>query len=188
MALPAYRRADYIHRTIQSIIGDTITTAAADTYRVYHDYPFGDPGGTREDESDQEATGWVETRFVSGGAGRRGASILQIDVWRRVMGEGDAAGDPFGTKIDEMTDALVEVFSGIRGNGVQKGVFDVLDWSDPLNPVSTDECVLCITTRGDIGEAEQIERMAADDQRMRHVIMRYRFTLLADVARRAFYL
>ena len=187
MALPAHRRADYIARTIASKVGDSIVVGA-NTYPVYHDSPFGDPGGVREDESGVEALGWVETRFVDHAAGKKGASIWQLDIWRRIGVEGQADGDPYGTEIDNMADAIVAVFSGTRASGVQRGVFDVDDWTDPLAPVSTNECMLCITTRGDIGEPDfGPQKFAAEDQRFRRIVIRYRFTLLADAVRGAFY-
>lgn len=188
MALPDHRRADYIARTIMSKLGDSITTTTGYTYAVHHDDPFADPGAARVDETDAEALGWVETRFVQHAAGKRGASIWQLDVWRRVGAEGAADGDPYGVEIDNMCDEIVEAFTGTRANGVQRGAFDVEEWSNPAAPTSTGECMLCITTRGDVGEPEfGPERFATEDRRFRRAVVRYRFTLLADAARGAFY-
>lgn len=188
MSYPDHRVADYIARTVQSKIGDTVTTRAGDTYAVHHDDVYADPGAVREDEGDAEAIGWVETRFIQHGAGKRGASILQCDVWRRVLEEGAARGDPYGADAGAIADALCEVFTGVEpATGVQRGVFDVEEWSNPASPTSTGECMLCINTRGDIGEPEDGPLRLPTEDGYQRVVVRFRFQLMQDATAQAFY-
>lgn len=180
------RLTDNIERTIQSMIGDSITVNGTD-YAVYHDAPWADPGGARVDEADAEALGWVETRFISSAAGRKGASVLQVDVYRRMKTEDDPDGDPYGAVAVAMTDEVTGIFTGVKASGVQRGFFHVQDWTDPLSPTDTEECMLCINTRLQVGEPEfGPEKMPAENG-LRRVMIRLRFTLGADTVAQAFY-
>lgn len=189
MALAAHRYADFIERTAQMKIGDSITTRTGNTYQVHHSYAFADPGSARSDESDVEVDGYVETHFIVSQAGKGGASIMQCDVWRRVGVEGEANADPFAHEAKLMADALVEAFSGTVASGRQRGVFDVEDFTAPGAPVSTGECMLCINTRGRIGEPEDGPIQLPREGGFHRMVVRFRFMLLQDAAgRAAFYL
>lgn len=180
MSLAAARRASNIRRSVQTAIGNAITTATGAVYPVYHSSPWSDPGGVRQDASDVEQTGWVETQWVDGLAGRRGASILQADIYRRILSEGQALADPFGIEADAMLDALTDVFSGLGTGGVLKACVRVKDFAIPAAPVNTDTYALCIATRGQYGEPESVTRQPLQGGGIRRITARWRFILTSD--------
>lgn len=187
MALPAGRDTDWIERTIQSKIGTSLTCRGGEVFPVFHSDPWSDPGAARVDESGAELTGWFETQFIAGGAGRRGSTLLQVDIWRRRGAEGDASADPYGSSYAQMADAICEVFDGIEPSGRQVGVFDVQEFSNPLVPTDTGECMMCINSRLDIGSPEDGPRRLPASSGYHRGVVRFRFRLIADAARGAFY-
>lgn len=185
MALPAHRAQSNIQRTVQVRLGDNLVVGAT-SYRVIHDYPFVDVDAVRDDNTTPLAA-YIGTTWLDGGAGRRGASYLQCDIFTRVKGEATAGGDKFGHVASGIADALVSLFSGARQVGDnpappgRRAFFHVLDFSVPSNPVDTGECMLCINSRGDIGEPED-NRALPNDRGFRRHVVRFRFILAQDGA------
>jgi len=181
MTLPAHRRLDNIHRTIQVQLGDTITTASGGVYAVIHDHPWRDPGGVRQDASAQEALGWVVTTWIGAGAGRKGSSFLQATVMRRILSEGETGADPQGLEAGRMVDALVDRFSGTQGGGHMKACATVLDFANPAVPVDTGEVLVCLNSRGEYGEPEEVLPQPLQADGLRITVVRWRFALAQDL-------
>jgi len=88
MTIPAYRRQDYIERSILKHIYSTFEQPNADlSGKVsYLDSKF------RSDDKDK----WVALTFIESGAGRKGETLLQVDVYVRNLEKSAAAADRYG--------------------------------------------------------------------------------------------
>lgn len=172
------RSVTNIRRSIQTQLGNSLIVNNVE-YPIFHDYYYGDPEARRDATGTSEPA-WIETFFVSQGAGRMGESILQVDCYSRVGEEGGATSDPFGILVDEIADAVLIPFSGVDIGGSKKAVFDVMDYSDVQNPVSTGACILMINSDGHTGEPEDRVRLNFE-QDYRRVTLRLRFQLKQDM-------
>ncbi len=150
---------------------------------VFHDYAFADPDAMRTPGAGAKAA-WAETVFIIENAGRRGVALWQIDTYSRIGGEGDPTSDPFGFFCENIAQEILEAFSGLKANGVQRGKFPVLDYADPNNPTDTGMCLWLQNANGDIGEPDEKRRLDfADD--FRRVTMTLRFRTIQDSAGKA---
>jgi len=178
--MDASRLSTNIRRSIQVEIGNTVQYGGVD-YPVYHDYSFADPDDAANTEAPSPNDAWVETQTISQGAGRRSFTLLQMDVFSKVGGEGEASGDPFGMRADSLTDSLESIFSGLNGTGCFKAYLKVKDYADVNNPVETDRNIICQNSAGDLGMCEERVRKPSEDG-LRRIILTYRFRLLQDAA------
>jgi len=176
----ASRFSTNIRRTIQVLIGNTVQHNGVD-YPIYHDYSFADPDDAMDTENPSPNDAWVETVTLSQSAGRRGFTLLQMDIFSKVGGQGEASGDPFGMRAESIADSLESIFSGIGGNGKLRSYIPVNDYADVNNPVETDRWILCQNSRGDLGVCEDRTRKPSEDG-LRRIIITYRFRLLQDAA------
>lgn len=178
--MDASRFSTNIRRTIQVMIGNTVTYNGVD-YPIYHDYSFADPDDANDINNPSPNDAWVETVTLSQGAGRRAFTLLQMDIFSKVGGRGEASGDPFGMRAETIADSLESIFSGIDVNGGYRSCFAVNDYSDVNNPVSTNRRILCQNSNGDVGMPQERVRSPSEDG-LRRIILTYRFRLLQDAA------
>ena len=167
-----------IRRTIQTAVGNELTVDGVQV-PVYHDYVYGDPDNLRKVSTEHPL--WMETAFLTSGAGRRSDALWQIDVFSRVGIEGEATGDPLGFRLDAGVQAVVDVFSGTDPSGSQRGKFPVKDFLDPQNPVTTSMCVLMQNSDGNVGEVNAVQRLDFS-QDFRRASITARFRLIQDAA------
>tara|TARA_Y100001970_G_scaffold281779_1_gene393249 strand:- start:531 stop:1091 length:561 start_codon:yes stop_codon:yes gene_type:complete len=179
MPLPATRSIANIRRTIQSVIGNSVQVGA-DAIPVYHDYSFADPDNLRGTGNIDRA--WVETHFIQQRAGSRGFTTLQIDCYSRIGEEGSATSDAFGMYVESIADEILSLFSGVDGQGNQRGYIQVQDFAaDPLNPVNVNMFLLMQTPTGDIGVPQERVRLSLD-QDFRRVTITMAFRTIQDAA------
>ena len=180
--MEAARKWPNIRRTVQMKIGNSLNVEGRQV-PVYHDYAFADPDAMRQAGTTPVAA-WVETAFISQGAGHRADALWQLDVFSRIGGEGEATGDPFGMFCEAICEALLTVFAGVGASGVQRGKFFINDYADPANPVATSMCLLMQNSRGDVGEPQEKRRVPFQDD-YRRVTMTMRFRTIQDAAGQA---
>ena len=181
--MDASRVSTNIRRTIQVKIGNTVSYGGA-SYPIYHDYSFADPDDANDVITSNPNDAWVETVTLAQGAGRRSFTLLQIDIFSKIGGRGEASGDPFGIRAESIADSLESIFSGINDIGGYKSCFEVKDYSDVNNPTSTDRQILCQNSNGDMGMPQERVRSSSEDG-LRRIILTYRFRLLQDAAGQA---
>ena len=160
MTLPANRQTRNLRLSVTNRIGESLTVTApgqvdgappvARTVPVYHNWWLADPDSAGAPAGTQEPA-FVGTRWLSAGAGWRGTSILQCDVYTRIGKPGADTGDTFGLFNCAVSDALAEPFAGINAAGVLNAYVPILDFTDPENPVAADGCLICQTPGGDFG-------------------------------------
>lgn len=168
-----------IRRTIQTTIGGSVAYGAL-SVPILHDYWSGDPDDLAASGSRSPA--WVETQFISASAGKRGDAIMQLDIFSQVGSHNGDDGDQFGFRVDGIADAILDIFKGVRANGVQRGKIFVKDYTaDINNPVTTNMCLLMQATGGSIGEPQERRRLDFS-QDFRRVTMRLRFRTIQDAA------
>ena len=161
-----------IRRTIQTKVGNSMVLDGR-SVPIYHDYTESDPDNRRE--SGNQKAAWVETKFLTQGAGRRADALWQLDLYSRKGPPNSTTADQFGLFIDRMATALCSPFRGVDPTGLQRGKFHVLDFSDPTAPTSTTMCLFMQNARGDIGEPDEIARLDFyEDFRRATVTMRFR--------------
>lgn len=192
MAIAARRRTVFIRQSVQTYIGNTLTTATGNAYPVIYVAPGGvvDPDSASNDVTAPQR-GYALLSWPSEGAGRRLASIMQADVFYRFGPVSGGAGtDPFKKEAAEIVDALVTIFSGITPSGSRRAYVPLLDFTNPLAPTQLGECVVCVNSRNDYGELESIQDIDDYVQAgMWHLRARWRFALPQDLAGpAAFYL
>lgn len=184
MALPARRRTSFIRRSVQARLGASLTTATGNTYPVVYGAPAGvsDPEGVSDDNG-AEARGWYDVTWIADGAGKRSASILQLDVFYRHGGRIGTPTDPYGIELTEMVDAVVELFSGVGGTGLPRWYVPILDFTVPLAPTPTGDCLVCESSAGQPGEIDTLTYL--DDRAevgVWHAVLRLRFRGMQDTA------
>ena len=179
MPLPAERSIANIRRTIQTVIGDSVQVGA-DAIPVYHDYSFADPDNTRDTGTIQRA--WVETFFLQQMAANRGFSTLQVDCYSRIGQQGSADSDAFGFYVESIADEILSLFTGVDGQGNQRGYIRVKDYSvDPINPTDLNMFLLMQTPGGDIGVPQERVRLSLE-QDFRRVTITMAFRTIQDAA------
>tara|TARA_B100000927_G_scaffold278034_1_gene260234 strand:- start:1459 stop:2019 length:561 start_codon:yes stop_codon:yes gene_type:complete len=178
--MDASRTSKNIRITIQDKIGNDVTVDGI-TYPIYHNYVFADPDDKRSPDARTQSPAWVESTFVSQTAGRRGFSLLQLDVFSKVGGESEDDNDPFGMRAEDIADALEDLFSGLNNQGRHKSRFHVKNYQNPFNPIDTGVCMLCKNSRGDLGMVEE-RRISSSEEGLRRITITMRFQLLQDAS------
>ena len=178
--MDASRTARNIRISIQDRIGNSVSVDGLD-YDIYHSYTFGDPDDMRNPDGRDQEPAWVETTFLVQTAGRRGSSVMQLDIYSKIGGESEDDNDPFGLRAESIADALEDLFSGLNAQGGPKGRFRVKNYANPFNPIDTGVCMICQNSRGDLGMVED-RRITSSGDGLRRITMTLRFQLLQDTA------
>lgn len=193
MAIPAYARTRNIRLTVQAKIGNSVAVstvtpqgnAANLTVPVMHSYRWADPESVR-DPAAAGARAFVLTQWIQDGAGRRGFSILQADVYCRTKAPGAVDGDPFGLTAADIADALVDLFRGEQEGGVAAGKggllkawFPIFDYTNPLEPADTGHCLFCVTPGGQEG-MPSVQRALGDVNGYQRVTLQWAFRTTLD--------
>ena len=186
MALSAQRQSNNINRSVQFTIGDPTITVDGETYNVYPDWRWGDP-----DEAGSPATtpnrAFVTTTWLQSKAGRKGSSVLQVDVYSRIGSPDDPDGDPFGNRANDIADFIEDVFSGTEASGGLKACVRVLDFNlDPIAPVATDDTVWLRSIDGMLGESDS-RTPAGTEGEMWRVSLTLRFWNSLDFRQTPYY-
>lgn len=192
MSLPAYRKHRNVELTIQAAIGDSITVATRgpDGNARNIDVPvfFGDGQADPDEVRRPDVTpapAWVECRWTQQQAGRRGYSILQVDVRTRIGAPGDVEGDPFGHVCSDIADAVEETFSGAE-NGRLRAWVPMFDYANPDAPVRLESCVFVQTPGGDWGVPESRQPLPPSGG-MQRIVLRFTMRITHDAVTRGWY-
>ena len=154
MPLPASRRSSNIARSVQvAIVDGNSITVNGDSVAVYPDYRWGDP-----DEAGLPSTtpdnAFILLTWLQEGAGRKDSSVLQVDVYSRIRAQTDADNDTFGHRARDIADEIEFAFTGTTATGALKACIRIQDYSDPNNPVDTDDYLMVKSVQGNLGEAD----------------------------------
>jgi hypothetical protein len=52
--------------------------------------------------------------------------------------------------------SVADLFTGVGVNGVRRAYVPVLDFTNPAAPVGTGVCMICVNSRGDMGEVDDV--------------------------------
>lgn len=189
MPLPPDMRSANIRLTFQNVIGNSVAvnSVAPDgstfalTVPVHPEDPWADPDGMR-DPKDPPERAWIELSWLEEGAGRRGQSVVQIDVYCRIGPKGGAESDPHGIVVDDIADAVEALFSGVRPGGMgYKGWIPVLDFSDPLNPIEAGNCIFVYNPGNESSWGQPTERRRLPVYSgFQRIVLRYTLRLTTD--------
>lgn len=181
MAMPPFRRRSNIQRSFQTRVGNTVTTQAAVVVPVFWNRSLDDPDAASDDDG-TPLDAWIECIWITQRAGRLGASIVQVDVYRRVEGAGDADSDLQGLEADDIADAFEDIWSGLDGDGGRLAYFNVLDYTaDPATPPDTGECAIVGSLGGLIGEGD-VPRATPPEGGFQRRTLRFTVRLVHDLA------
>lgn len=132
MTIPAYRRQDYVERSILMHIYTNFELPNSDLHSkvAYADSKF------RSDNLDK----WVALTFLSSGAGRKGETLLQVDVYVRNLEKAASGADRFGYECARIAHLLEEAmhvraiqlysFASPSSPSLQSGKFTLVQTSD----------------------------------------------------------
>jgi len=197
MALPANRRARDLRLSVAHHVGNSLSVATPSqvaggapvvlTVPVYHDWPLGDPDAMRDPSGTQQPA-WVGTTWIQDGAGLRGFSVLQVDVYTRIGAPGNAAGDAFGLMNSDVCDAFLAPFMGITAAGVLNAYVPILDFDIPAAPVVPPDgeggCLVLQTPQGQFGVPTERRSMGRKNGFVR-TVLRLHFRTTEDAIRGA---
>ena len=180
MSLAVGRSQRYLRLSVQELIGSSVTTAAGVVIPVFYPGPYGlaDPGAVADDDS--AAVTRIEISWFGRGAGKKGSTFMQADIYQ--LAGSDGLTDPYGFEAEDIMDALASVFSGLKADGSQRGYIDLYDYAVPATPVPLGVCALCQNSRGDLGELDSSVELTDLETGMRHLTGRWRFRTLTDVS------
>ncbi len=197
MALPANRRARDLRLSVAHHVGNTLSVTTPSqvaggapvvlTVPIYHDWPLGDPDSMR-DPSGAQQPAWVGTTWVQDGAGMRGYSILQVDIYTRIGAPGNPAGDSFGLANADVCDAFVSAFAGVKPSGSLAAYVPILDFDIPTAPVvppaGEGGCLVMQTPQGQFGVPSERRSLGRKNGFVR-TVMRLHFRTTEDAIRGA---
>lgn len=188
MPTPPDRRSANIRLTWQRVIGESISvsTVGADgaplvlTVPVHQEDPYADPDST-SDPHDPAERAWVEITWLDEKAGRRGYSVVQVDVCVRIGPKDSAAADPYGVIADDIADTIEALFSGVRPDGTYRGWIPMLDFSTtPLAPTPADNCIFVQDPGSESSWGQPSERRRFAGGGFQRVTLRYSMRLKTD--------
>lgn len=193
MTLPAYRKHRNVDLTFQARIGDALTVATRGpdgnarsiTVPVYWSDGQADPDEVRRPDV-TPAPAWIEGAWTQQLAGRRGYSIVQLDVRTRIGAPGDAEGDPFGHVCSDIADAVEAIFAGAESSGRLRAWVPLKDYADPANPVALPSCIFVQTPAGDWG-VPQDRRKLPPSGGMQRIVLRFSMRLTHDAVIRGWF-
>jgi hypothetical protein len=147
----AYRLAKNIIRSIQTLIGNTITVNAT-AYPVYPNWAFAD-AELQADTAGTPSNAFCVLDWPVLLAGHGGYHQLDVYVLSRIGDKGDADADPFGSRALDM----LEIVHYALGTSRDRACFAVLDYTDdPEDPEDTGHWGL-VEGRGQMGQPEMVE-------------------------------
>lgn len=193
--MPSNRRTRDLRLSVAYAIGDSVAVTSPSqvsgeapvvlTVPIYHDWPLGDPDSARDPSGTQERA-FVGTRWVVDGAGFRGVSVLQVDVYTRIGAQGDPDGDPLGYLNADIADAIAEVFAGASAGGALRCYVPILDFDNPALPAVPPDgdggCLICQTPGGQFGVPSDRRSLGRDGGFVRTVV-RFSFRTTVDAMR-----
>ena len=188
MPLPPDRRTANIRLSWQRVVGDqlAVSTIGPDgsplalTVPVYHENPHADPDAMGDPKTSPERA-WIEVAWLEESAGRRGHSVVQVDVNVRIGPKGGATSDPFGVIADDVADAVEALFSGVREDGTFKGWLPVLDFATPLDPQPAGNCLFIYNPGAESSWGQPTERRKFDTfNGVQRIVLRYAMRLKTD--------
>jgi hypothetical protein len=189
MSIPAASRTANIRLTWQRVVGDSLAVSTLSTsgapvalvVPVYHESPHADPDSMGAPKDSPERA-WVEVAWLEESAGRRGHSVVQVDVWCRLGPKGGATSDPFGIMADDIADAFEALFYGTRADGTYRGWIPVLDFATtPAAPTPTDNCLFVYNPGSESSWGQPSERRRLPTyEGFQRVVLRYTMRLTTD--------
>ena len=168
MAVPQKRKLTNIELSIQKHIKDNFETPFLAGQVNHHDATF--------DSSAMNQ--WVDLIFLSFEAGKKGASLLQVDIYSRVGGR-RTGGDRLGMTLADLADKF--------HNALHVRNIQIYDFSTPASPTVIAKAKLIVrNSNGKFREPEDTQNFAAEDHVMRRAIT-YRFITLGEVSQASQY-
>jgi len=117
---------------------------------------------------------WVDISILSHGAGRKGETLVQFDVYSRVRGP-MPGGDEYGEALSQLADALYE---SMHVDGIQ-----VYDFTVPASPVLLSGAKLMVQNGGGtFREPESDQTLDIEDGVARRSLT-YRLRMVEDASR-----
>jgi len=167
MAIPARRQDDNQERSIQKHIKDNFATPNAITVN-YQDLTF--------DVSSLNL--WVDITFLSHGAGRKGETMVQFDVYSRVRGK-QPSGDRLMTTLK---DAVQKLINAMHTNCIQ-----VYDFADPTSPALISKAKLMVQNSGGTFREPESDQLLGLEDGVARRSLTYRLRMLEDASRASSY-
>lgn len=189
MPTPPDIRTANIRLTWQRVVGDTLAVSTigplgaplALVVPVHHENPYADPDLMADPKSAPERA-WIEVAWLEESAGRRGHSLVQVDVRVRIGAKGSLTADPYGIIADDVADAFEALFSGARPDGTYRGWIPVLDFSvTPLTPPPAGNCIFVYNPGSESSWGQPIERRKFPTyEGVQRIVLRYAMRLTTD--------
>lgn len=152
MTVPAKRRSDNIILSVSKHVEDEFSTPQSVT-TVFQDETYDVSGLDR----------WLDVNFLSHGAGRLGETLVQLDLYSRVLGT-VPGGDKYSAALGALADALHEAMNTRR---IQLYDFSV----DPTSPTVISKAVLMVqNSAGKEGQPESDQNLGIEDGVVRRSI------------------
>jgi len=162
MPVPVERRSYNIIRTINDFIRVNISTPQGVT-TVFQDRTF-DVSGLNL---------WLDVTFLTHGAGRKGETLVQLDIYSRMRGD-VPGGDQYGADVNNLADAIHSAF---RTDAIQ-----IYDHSVPASPVAVANRVLMVqNSAGKWREPETDTPLDMEEGVVRRSMV-YRFRMPGDAS------
>lgn len=123
---------------------------------------------------------WVDINFISNGAGRKGVTMVQIDLYERIRGRVSSTGDRFQNTLNDLADKLHAAF---HVDGIP-----IYDFVNPTSPgLISGQKLMIQTSNGTFREPETDQPMDIEDGVARRSIT-YRMRLIQDASQaKAYY-
>lgn len=162
MAVPAKRKSSNIVLSINRFVRDNFATPNSVTVN-YQDRAF--------DSSDKDL--WVDVSVLNHGAGRKGETLVQFDVYSRIEGP-VPGGDQYGQTLAETVDKLHAA--------MHVDTVPVYDFSTPTSPSATGSVLIVQNSAGKLREPEDDRELFFEDGVARRSVT-YRFVMAGDLSR-----
>jgi len=170
MTVPQKRRTGNIRRSINKFIKDEFETPNSLGGKIkYADQTFDFSG------KDQ----WVVLNYLSDGAGKKDATLLQIDIYSRVGGRRSGS-DRYGAKLQELGEKLHDA---LHVRDIQ-----IYDYSaDETSPTAITNAKLIVrNSDGKFGEPEETQEFEPENDVMRKAYT-YRLITLGEASQASMY-
>lgn len=170
MTIPTHRKADTIELSVQKHIKDNFVTPQSMTGKVN----FGDSEFTIDGIDE-----WVDVVWLSDGAGRRGVSMLQLDVYTRIKGK-ISGGDRLGVTCRTLARKLYEA--------MHVDAIQLYDYSVPASPVLlSGHRIMVLKSDGSFREPEETVVWRGYEDGINRRTLTYRLLLPDDIAGSQYY-
>lgn len=167
MTIPAYRRQDYIERSILKHIYTNFEYPNADLHDKvsYMDSKF------RSDNLDK----WVALTFLSSGAGRKGETLLQADVYVRNLEKSASGSDRYGYECARISHLLEQALH-VR-------TIQLYSFATPSSPsLQSKKFALVQTSDGRFREPDSVRVWGEYEDDIARRTLTYRFILPEDLS------